>query len=67
MIREVVRTQRMPPWHADPHVGTFSNDRSLSEDEIRTLVHWIEAGAPHWRRSRPAGAVGKILAFVGHG
>ena len=46
MIREVVRTQRMPPWHADPHVGTFSNDRSLSEDEIRTLVHWIEAGAP---------------------
>ena len=42
MIREVVRTQRMPPWHADPHVGTFSNDRSLSEDEIRTLVHWIE-------------------------
>ena len=46
MIREVVRTQRMPPWHADPHVGEFSNDRSLSNDEIRTLVHWVEAGAP---------------------
>lgn len=46
MIREVVRTQRMPPWHADPHVGSFSNDRSLSNDEIRTLVHWVEAGAP---------------------
>lgn len=46
MIREVVRTQRMPPWHADPHVGEFSNDRSLSDDEIRTLVHWVEAGAP---------------------
>ena len=46
MIREVVRTQRMPPWHADPHVGEFSNDRSLSDDEIRTLVHWVEAGGP---------------------
>lgn len=46
MIREVVRTQRMPPWHADPHVGEFSNDRSLTDEQIRTLVHWIEAGAP---------------------
>ena len=46
MIREVVRTQRMPPWHADPHYSAFSNDRSLSKDELKTLVHWIEAGAP---------------------
>jgi mono/diheme cytochrome c family protein len=46
MIREVVRTQRMPPWHADPHYQAFSNDRSMSKDEVRTLVHWIEAGAP---------------------
>ena len=46
MIREVVRTKRMPPWHADPHYGVFSNDRSLSADETKTLVHWIEAGSP---------------------
>ena len=46
MIREVLRTKRMPPWHADPTVGHWSNDRSLSNDEIKTLVHWIEAGAP---------------------
>lgn len=46
MIREVVRTRRMPPWHADPHYGEFKNDRSLTPDETRTLVHWIEAGAP---------------------
>ena len=46
MIREVVRTQRMPPWHADPHYQAFSNDRSLSKDEAKTLVHWIEAGTP---------------------
>ena len=46
MIREVVRTQRMPPWHADPHYGSFVGDRSLTNAETRTLVHWIEAGAP---------------------
>jgi peroxiredoxin len=46
MMREVVRTKRMPPWHADPHVGKWANDRSLSGDQVRDLVHWIEAGAP---------------------
>lgn len=46
MIREVVRTERMPPWHADPHYSAFSNDRSLSKEEVKTLVHWIEAGSP---------------------
>src|SRR5271168_3489560 len=46
MIREVVRTKRMPPWHADPHYGVFSNDRSLTNEETKTLVHWIEAGSP---------------------
>ena len=29
-IRESVRLKRMPPWFADPHVGKFANDRSLS-------------------------------------
>ena len=46
MIREVIRTKRMPPWHADPHFGEFSNDRSLSTQQIQDMVHWIEAGSP---------------------
>ncbi|MEM7218816.1 MAG: cytochrome c [Pseudomonadota bacterium] len=46
MIREVLRTRRMPPWHADPHVGEWRNDSGISNAEKRTLVHWIEAGAP---------------------
>ena len=45
MIREVLRTKRMPPWHADPHVGTWKKDRGLSVEERQTLVHWVEAGA----------------------
>jgi peroxiredoxin len=53
MIREVVRTKRMPPWHADPHIGKFSNDRSLSDHEAQTLVHWIEAGAPRGEGKDP--------------
>ncbi len=46
MIREVILTHRMPPWHADPHVGEFSNDRSLSVEQKQKLVHWIESDAP---------------------
>jgi hypothetical protein len=53
MIREVVRTQRMPPWHADPHYSVFSNDRGLSTEQARTLVHWIEAGAPRGTGADP--------------
>ena len=46
MIREVLRTDRMPPWNVDPHVGKWDGDKSLTADEIKTLVHWVEAGAP---------------------
>ncbi len=46
MIREVVLAKRMPPWHADPHYGKFSNDRSLSADEMSKLFAWIDQGSP---------------------
>jgi len=46
MIREVVLARRMPPWHADPHFGKFSNDRSLTADEMGALLSWIEQGCP---------------------
>ena len=36
----------MPPWFADPHYGKFSNDRSLLQSEIDTIVNWVDAGAP---------------------
>ena len=46
MIKEVVQERRMPPWHADPRHGHFSNNRALSPVEIKTLVKWIEQGTP---------------------
>ena len=45
-IREAVLLKKMPPWFADPHYGKFSNDRSLSETAINTLVAWADGGAP---------------------
>ena len=53
MIREVVRTQRMPPWDVDPHYSAFSNDRGLSSEQARTLVHWLEAGSPRGSGADP--------------
>jgi len=44
-IRQAVITKKMPPWFADPHVGKFANDRSLSQNEIDTLVAWVDNGA----------------------
>ncbi|MFY9572727.1 MAG: cytochrome c [Blastocatellia bacterium] len=44
-IKEKVATGVMPPWHADPHVGEFANDRRLSQKDIDTLVAWVDQGA----------------------
>jgi hypothetical protein len=53
MIREVLLTRRMPPWQADPHVGKFGNDFSLTPEQTATLVQWIDAGAPRGKGNDP--------------
>jgi len=53
MMREVLRTRRMPPWHADPHVGKWQNDVGLSTAERRDLITWIEAGSPRGEGKDP--------------
>jgi hypothetical protein len=45
-IRTAVLTRAMPPWHADPHYADFANDRRLTDAEIKTIVSWVDAGAP---------------------
>jgi len=47
-IRERVITRQMPPWHIDPTVGVqkFKNDMSLTQDQIDTVVRWVDSGAP---------------------
>jgi len=45
MMREVIRTKRMPPFHADPETDNINHDIALTNDELKTIVHWIDAGA----------------------
>jgi hypothetical protein len=51
-IKDKVSNRVMPPWHADPHVGAFRNDRSLSDREIDTIVQWVNGGAPEGNPSQ---------------
>lgn len=44
-IREKVVNREMPPWHADPHVGEWANDRRLKQQEIDAITAWIDSGA----------------------
>jgi peroxiredoxin len=46
MIAEVIDQGRMPPWHADPKYGKFSDDRRLTDEERREIHEWVAAGAP---------------------
>jgi hypothetical protein len=46
VIAAAVRAKSMPPWFADPHIGRFSNDPSLSGEQIVGLAGWADAGAP---------------------
>jgi mono/diheme cytochrome c family protein len=47
-IRQKVSQRLMPPWHIDKTVGIqeFKNDRSLTDAQIETIVHWVDDGAP---------------------
>jgi hypothetical protein len=47
-IRERVARREMPPWHLDRTVGIreYKNDISLSDDQIATVVKWVDQGAP---------------------
>jgi hypothetical protein len=45
-IRWATADKSMPPWFAEPGIGKFSNDPSLSAEEIATLAAWAAAKAP---------------------
>jgi hypothetical protein len=44
-IKRMVAERRMPPWLADPHYSSFSNDRRLTDADIQTIVAWVDGGA----------------------
>src|SRR5712671_2249627 len=44
--KKAVVSGQMPPWHAEPGIGRFANDRRLTPPEIDTIVRWVDNGAP---------------------
>jgi len=50
-IKQKVQSKQMPPWFADPAHGAFKNDARLTDQQIDTIVKWVDAGAP---RGNPA-------------
>ncbi len=46
-IARQAQARTMPPWHASADLhGVFANERTMSEEDIATLVRWAKAGAP---------------------
>lgn len=45
-ICEVIKDQRMPPWHANPAHGEFWNDTRMPDDEKELVFKWVENGMP---------------------
>ena len=45
-IQAAVQNHSMPPWFAEKGIGKFSNDPSLTDEEIALLSAWAAAKAP---------------------
>src|ERR1700731_5502631 len=47
-IKQRVSAREMPPWFIDRNVGVqhYANDESLSDEEIATIIKWVDSGAP---------------------
>ena len=68
-IREKVSERIMPPWHIDRTVGIqdFENDRGLTEEELETLLGWIDGGTPYGdalRYAKPYQPVGTPMSIA---
>ncbi len=53
MIREVLAARRMPPWDADPRYGHFKNDRSMTVEQKKLLLRWLDQGLPRGQGPDP--------------
>lgn len=60
MIREAVMAKRMPPFHAGKHGHELKIDMTLSDQQTKTLVNWIEGGAPRGEGEDPLAKLGYV-------
>jgi mono/diheme cytochrome c family protein len=52
LITEVTADRTMPPWHTDPGVVAYANDRSLSQAQIDLIAKWVQDGMPEGDRAK---------------
>jgi len=53
MISEALVSKRMPPYHSDDHGSKWGDDMRLTDGELKTVVNWIDAGAPRGEGEDP--------------
>jgi hypothetical protein len=44
LIKDEVTAKRMPPWPPNAACNDYRGDRSLSEEQIATIVKWVDEG-----------------------
>lgn len=73
-IKTVVTSGYMPPWKADNDYCNYSNDKSLTIEEKKTLLDWIQNGAkeqkvkaaPQAAKTEPSEKNQSIIAIKSH-
>ena len=45
-MKRMTSARKMPPWFADPRIGKWVNDPSLTDTQIAMVAKWADAGAP---------------------
>jgi hypothetical protein len=45
LIADLTSSRQMPPWKADPGAGHFTDERTLTVDEVAVIKRWVASGA----------------------
>lgn len=53
MMKQVLLSKRMPPWKADPKIGSFVNSFHLADSNAAKIVRWIDNGMEYGAGSDP--------------
>ncbi|HET9215420.1 MAG TPA: hypothetical protein VFR18_00485 [Terriglobia bacterium] len=52
LIATVTKSRYMPPWLGQSEMGSFRDDRRLTDAEIQTIQEWVQNGMPEGDPSR---------------
>ncbi len=46
LIADVTASRYMPPWLPEPGYGDFAGERRLSDEQLKLIRQWVDAGMP---------------------